>query len=86
MWVEARGKYHPPAPPRKPVGAPSLPGRGRGGIVARHWKGRMIFEDVAALKAELKPGRRVLGLDLGAKTVGLASPAKWPGMEFSKGL
>ncbi len=32
----------------------------------------MIFEDVAAIKDELRPGRRVLGLDLGAKTVGLA--------------
>ncbi len=32
----------------------------------------MIFENVAAIKGELKPGRRVLGLDLGTKTVGLA--------------
>ncbi len=32
----------------------------------------MIFEDVAAMRGELVPGRRVLGLDLGAKTVGLA--------------
>ena len=32
----------------------------------------MIFEDVATIATELTPGRRVLGLDLGAKTVGLA--------------
>ena len=38
----------------------------------------MIFEDVAAIKDELTPGRRVLGLDLGSKTIGLAlSDPSW---------
>jgi putative Holliday junction resolvase len=32
----------------------------------------MIHEDILALKAALKPGERLLGLDLGEKTIGMA--------------
>ncbi len=32
----------------------------------------MIFDDIAAFKAGLTPGRALLGLDLGTKTIGVA--------------
>ena len=32
----------------------------------------MIYEDIAAFKAEVRPGHAVLGLDLGTKTIGVA--------------
>jgi len=35
-------------------------------------KAKMIIADIAELRAAIKPGARLLGLDLGEKTIGLA--------------